>query len=105
MLYSKQIKYSVINEGPHGLKTFKTESPLNLQKKVIIIVSGFLPSSITFAFTRSSGKVRRTNLGKVYSKFNTSFLVILHWRLFKKLKMRKKQNYYHYYNYCFLKVI
>lgn len=105
MLYSKQIKCSVINEGPHGLKTFKTESPLNLQKKAIIIVLGFLPSFITFTFTRSSGKVRHTNLGKFYSKFNTSFLVILHWRLFKKLKMRKKQNYYHYYNYCFLKVI
>lgn len=33
MLYSKKIKCSVINEGPHGQKTFKTESPLNLQKK------------------------------------------------------------------------
>lgn len=33
MLYSKQIKCSVINEGLYGLNTFKTESPLNLQKK------------------------------------------------------------------------
>lgn len=33
MLYSKLIKCSVINEGLYGLNTFKTESPLNLQKK------------------------------------------------------------------------